>query len=93
MISYVINTHGTDLQVAFPNLETLCLLQCMLEDIAMIGELRNLEIFILLHPNVEQLPIETGLLTRLRILNLNNCTELKVIPPNILSCLDRKSVV
>ncbi|KAK7841672.1 disease resistance protein [Quercus suber] len=76
-----------NLQVAFPSLETLCLLQCMLEDIAIIGELRNLEILILLHPNVEQLPREIGLLTRLRILNLNNCTKLKVSPPNVLSCL------
>nr|POF19092.1 frigida-like protein 1 [Quercus suber] len=74
-------------EVAFPSLETLCLLQCMLEDIAIIGELRNLEILILLHPNVEQLPREIGLLTRLRILNLNNCTKLKVSPPNVLSCL------
>ena len=35
MISYVINTHGMDLQVAFPSLETLCLDQCVLEDIVM----------------------------------------------------------
>ena len=77
MISYVIDTHGMDLQVVFP----------ILEDIAMIGELRNLEILTLVHPNVEQLPRETGLLTCLRILNLNNCTKLKVIPPNVLPCL------
>ena len=76
MISYVINTHGMDLQVAFPSLETLRLAQCVLEDIAMIGELRILKI-LSLHPNVEQLPRETGLLTRLRILNLSNCTNLK----------------
>ena len=59
----------------------------MLEDIAMIGELRNLKILCVRYSNVEQLPRETGLLTRLRILNLNNCTKLKVIPPNVLSCL------
>ncbi|XP_050274661.1 uncharacterized protein LOC126717233 isoform X1 [Quercus robur] len=51
-------------EVAFPSLEKLYLDQCVLEDIAMIGELRNL-----------------------RILNLRNCTKLKVIPPNVLSCL------
>ncbi|XP_030957822.1 uncharacterized protein LOC115979881 isoform X1 [Quercus lobata] len=74
-------------EVAFPSLETLRLDQCVLEDIAMIGELRNLENLSLLHSKVEQLPRETGLLTRLRILNLSNCTKLKVIPPNVLSCL------
>uniref|UniRef100_A0A7N2R0K2 Disease resistance protein At4g27190-like leucine-rich repeats domain-containing protein n=1 Tax=Quercus lobata TaxID=97700 RepID=A0A7N2R0K2_QUELO len=74
-------------KVAFPSLETLRLDQCVLEDIAMIGELRNLENLSLLHSKVEQLPRETGLLTRLRILNLSNCTKLKVIPPNVLSCL------
>ena len=52
MIGYVINTHGMDLQVAFPSLETLCLNQCVLEDIG-IGELRNLEILSLLGSNVE----------------------------------------
>ena len=59
MISYVINTRGKDLQVAFPSLETLYLRQCVLEDIAMIGELRNLEILDLRYSNVEQLPRET----------------------------------
>ncbi|KAF3944245.1 hypothetical protein CMV_029267 [Castanea mollissima] len=74
-------------EVAFPSLEALCLHQCVLEDIAMIGELRNLEILRILHSNVKQLPEETGLLTHLQILDLSNCTELKVIPPNVLSCL------
>ena len=69
------------------NLKTLCLDQCVLEDIAMIGELRNLEILSLLDSNVEQLPREIGQLTHLRMLDLRNCTELKVIPPNVLSCL------
>ena len=69
------------------NLQTLCLDFCQLGDIAVIGELKNLEILSLLGSNVEQLPTETGLLTRLRILNLRNCTKHKVIPPNVLSCL------
>ena len=57
MISYVINTHGMNLQVAFPSLETLCLARCVLEDIAMIGGLRNLEILNLRYSNVKQLQI------------------------------------
>ena len=86
MISYVINTHGMDLQVVFPSLETLIVDQCVLEDIAMIGELRNLEILCLHYSNVEQLPRDKGLLTRLQILNFSNCTKLKLIPPYVLSC-------
>nr|POE45933.1 disease resistance protein [Quercus suber] len=74
-------------EVAFPSLKKLFLRQCVLEDIAMIGELRNLEILSLLDSNVQQLPRETGLLTHLQILDLRNCTKLKVIPPNVLSCL------
>ena len=93
MISYVINTLGMDLQVAFPSLEALVLDQCVLEDIVMIGELRNLKVLSLRQSNVEQLPRETGLLTHLRILNLSDCTELKVIPPNVLSCLIQLEVL
>ena len=70
MISYVINTHGMDLQVAFPSLETLCLNQCVLEDIAMIGELKLLEILSLVYSEIKQLPREIGLLTHLRMLDL-----------------------
>ena len=67
------------------NLKTLCLDHCVLDDIAMVGELRNLEILSLLNSNAEQLPREIGLLTHLRMLDLSDCTELKVIPANILS--------
>ncbi|XP_050274698.1 uncharacterized protein LOC126717238 isoform X6 [Quercus robur] len=74
-------------EVAFPSLERLCLHQCVLEDIAMIGELRNLKFLCLVSSNVKQLPGETGRLIHLRILDLRICTELKVIPPNVLSCL------
>jgi hypothetical protein len=69
------------------NLRTLCLDQCVLGDIAVIGELKNLAILSLLHSHISQLPSEIGLLTRLRLLDLRDCSKLEVIPPNVLSRL------
>jgi Leucine-rich repeat (LRR) protein len=43
------------------NLQTLCLDQCVLGDIAMIGELKNLEILSLIYSEFKQLPREIGL--------------------------------
>jgi Leucine-rich repeat (LRR) protein len=69
------------------NLQTLCLDQCVLGDIAVIGELKNLAILSLLYSHISQLPREIGLLTRLQMLDLSNCSKLKVIPPHVLSSL------
>jgi len=69
------------------NLQTLCLDQCVLGDIAVIGELKNLAILSLLHSHISQLPREIGMLTRLRLLDLSHCSKLEVIPPNVLSSL------
>ncbi|KAK4596165.1 hypothetical protein RGQ29_014282 [Quercus rubra] len=69
------------------NLRTLCLDQCVLGDMAMIGEMKNLEILSLICSEFEQLPREIGLLTHLRMLDLSNCKKLQVIPANVLSCL------
>ncbi|XP_059441636.1 disease resistance protein At4g27190-like [Corylus avellana] len=69
------------------NLQTLCLDQCVLEDIAIIGELRNLVVLSLFSSNLSQLPREIGLLTHLRLLDLSNCSKLEVVPPNVLSSL------
>jgi hypothetical protein len=41
----------------------------------------------LLKSHISQLPRETGLLTRLRLLDLSNCSKLEGIPPNVLSRL------
>ncbi|XP_059429133.1 uncharacterized protein LOC132162940 [Corylus avellana] len=68
-------------------LQTLCLDHCLLGDIAVIGELKNLVILSLLSSNLSQLPREIALLTRLRLLDLSNCFKLEVIPPNVLSSL------
>ena len=52
------------------NLKALLLDQCVLEDIAMIGELKLLEILSLVYSEIKQLPREIGLLTHLRMLDL-----------------------
>ncbi|XP_059438766.1 probable disease resistance protein At4g27220 [Corylus avellana] len=69
------------------NLRTLCLDGCVLDDIAVIGELKNLVILSLLGSHISKLPRELGLLTHLRLLDLSDCSKLKVIPPNVLSSL------
>lgn len=51
------------------NLRTLCLDGCQLGDIAVIGELKNLEILSLLRSELSHLPREIGLLTSIRLLD------------------------
>ena len=54
---------------------------------ALIGELKNLRALNLSGSNIKQFPMEIRQLTRLQLLNLNYCTELKVIPSNVFSDL------
>ncbi|XP_061988807.1 probable disease resistance protein At4g27220 [Rosa rugosa] len=67
------------------NLQTLCLDGCMFEDIAVVGELRNLEVLSLVKSEVKRLPKEIGQLTRLRLVDLSDCYGLKVIPAGVIS--------
>lgn len=69
------------------NLQTLCLDQCVLGDISIIGNLEKLEILSFVDSDIEQLPNEIGELTQLRLLDLSFCWNLKVIPPNVISKL------
>ncbi|XP_031276449.1 probable disease resistance protein At4g27220 [Pistacia vera] len=71
------------------NLRTLCLDLSVLGDIAIIGELKKLEVLSFWYSKIEQLPREIGQLTWLRLLDLSNCCNLKVIPPNVISSLFR----
>ncbi|XP_062026563.1 probable disease resistance protein At4g27220 [Rosa rugosa] len=66
------------------NLQTLCLDGCMYEDIALVGELRNLEVLSLVKSKVKQLPKEIGQLTRLRLVDLSD-SSLEVIPAGVIS--------
>ncbi|KAH6819668.1 hypothetical protein C2S51_003271, partial [Perilla frutescens var. frutescens] len=69
------------------NLKTLILLWCeSLESISVIGELVNLEILICRYcQSIECLPIEMEGISRLRLLELSGCRNLKTIAPGIIS--------
>ncbi|KAH9754227.1 putative disease resistance protein [Citrus sinensis] len=69
------------------NLRTLSLCYCKLLDISVTGELKKLEILCLRGSDIQQLPVELGQLTWLKLLDLRDCSKLEVIPPNILSNL------
>ncbi|KAL6201156.1 hypothetical protein ACLB2K_024871 [Fragaria x ananassa] len=71
------------------DLQTLCLDQCTLEDIALVGELQNLKILSFLQSKFKKLPEEIGQLTRLRLLDLTDCSQLEVISPDVISKLKR----
>ncbi|XVF42812.1 hypothetical protein PTKIN_Ptkin01aG0395200 [Pterospermum kingtungense] len=69
------------------NLRTLCLDQCVLGDIAIVGELKNLEVLSLQDSDIERLPKEIGQLIKLKLLDLSYSAGLQRIPPNVLSSL------
>ncbi|GLT52113.1 hypothetical protein SLA2020_254730 [Shorea laevis] len=71
------------------NLHTLCLDQSVLGDIRIIGELKNLEILSLWKSDFKELPREIGQLIQLKLLDLSNCSKLKVIPPRVLASMSR----
>ncbi|KAG8479961.1 hypothetical protein CXB51_024976 [Gossypium anomalum] len=74
------------------DLRMLCLRGWQGEDItiiAIIGELKNLEILDLAWSSIKELPKEIAQLTRLRLLDLSWCRELEIIPPNVLSSLSK----
>ncbi|XP_039174082.1 uncharacterized protein LOC104452595 isoform X2 [Eucalyptus grandis] len=69
------------------NLHTLCLDGCSLEDVAMIGKLKGLQILSFVNSDIQRLPEEIGQLVELRLLDLNHCTLLKIIEPGVLGNL------
>ncbi|XP_057488289.1 disease resistance protein At4g27190-like [Actinidia eriantha] len=70
------------------NLQMLCLNECKLADIAILKDLQGtLEMLSLRGSDIEVLPQEIGHLTRLRLLDLRDCGELKVIPHGVISNL------
>ncbi|KAB2063791.1 hypothetical protein ES319_A10G241900v1 [Gossypium barbadense] len=70
-------------------LRMLRLKQCAVDDITILGELKNLEILDLAKSSIKELPKEMAQLTQLRLLDLSWCRELKIIPPNVLSSLSK----
>ncbi|XP_048330317.2 uncharacterized protein LOC107419328 [Ziziphus jujuba] len=74
------------------NLHMLCFRGCVLRDVALIGDLKNLEILDLSWSNIEELPIQIRQLTRLRLLDLSGiefCYPLQMIHPDVISHLKR----
>ncbi|XP_045792994.1 disease resistance protein At4g27190-like [Trifolium pratense] len=68
------------------DLQTLCLNQCVLENIDIIGDLKNLEILSLEDSSMIKLPNKIREMTQLRMLDLSNA-GIEIIPPNIISSL------
>ncbi|XP_044475090.1 probable disease resistance protein At4g27220 [Mangifera indica] len=75
--------------VCLTNLNALCLMNCSLGDITMIGELRNLVFLGLLYCDLEKVPASFKQLMGLKVLVLNDCPKLKVIPPNVIASLSQ----
>ena len=71
------------------NLRTLCLNGFMVQDIAVIGDLKRLQVLSLANSRITLLPKEMMQLSDLRVLDLRNCTDLKLIPRNVISSLSR----
>ncbi|TYI57723.1 hypothetical protein E1A91_D11G301400v1 [Gossypium mustelinum] len=69
------------------NLQRLRFDECKLNDIAIVGKLKQLDTLKILSSDIQRLPQEIGGLTRLKSLDLSNCSKLKVIPDKIISGL------
>ncbi|XP_065848669.1 disease resistance protein At4g27190-like [Euphorbia lathyris] len=68
-------------------LQTLCLHGCRLDNVATIGKLKQLELLSFADSKIVELPKEIEALTQLKQLDLRNCSNLQVIPENVLSKL------
>ncbi|XP_065849123.1 probable disease resistance protein At4g27220 [Euphorbia lathyris] len=66
-------------------LQTLSLERCKLDNLAIIAELKQLELLSFAHSKIAELPREIKALTRLKLLDLRDCWNLRVIPENVLS--------
>ncbi|XP_048135357.1 disease resistance protein At4g27190-like isoform X2 [Rhodamnia argentea] len=68
------------------NLHTLCLDGCSLEDLAILGKLKGLEILSFVNSKIQRLPKEIGQLVKLRLLDVS-CSPLEIIEPGVLGSL------
>ncbi|TYG71526.1 hypothetical protein ES288_D05G403700v1 [Gossypium darwinii] len=69
------------------NLRTLCLIDCQLSDITMLGKLKSLHILSLSGSDITELPPEAGDLENLRLLDLSYCDDLRRIARNLIQRL------
>ncbi|XP_039156232.1 disease resistance protein At4g27190 [Eucalyptus grandis] len=90
MVLNLIGIHLTCFSSSFQfleNLRTLCLDYCSLDNVAILGELKGLEILSLKGSDIHQLPREIGQLANLRLLDLTRCNKLKIIESGVLRSL------
>ncbi|KAK3420029.1 hypothetical protein EUGRSUZ_G00806 [Eucalyptus grandis] len=66
------------------SLHTLCLDCCSLDDVAILGKLKGLQILSFANSDIHRLPREIGQLAELRLLDLNRCYKLKIIESGVL---------
>ncbi|KAI4354224.1 hypothetical protein L6164_003112 [Bauhinia variegata] len=66
------------------NLHTMCLHQCVLGDIEVVGDLKSLKVLSFIGSEIKCLPREIGQLAKLQLLDLSDCYMLRVIPPGVL---------
>ncbi|KAF2294492.1 hypothetical protein GH714_011927 [Hevea brasiliensis] len=71
------------------NLHTLCLHRCQLDDIAIIGDLKQLRVLSFANSYIVELPRQIEELTRLKLLDVSDCSKLKMIPASALSKLSQ----
>ncbi|KAK9275448.1 hypothetical protein L1049_022714 [Liquidambar formosana] len=69
------------------DLRTLCLHDCNLKNISLIGELKTLTILSFRDSSIKELPQQIGNLTHLRLLDLTRCALLKKISSGVISSL------
>ncbi|XP_048135700.1 probable disease resistance protein At4g27220 [Rhodamnia argentea] len=71
------------------NLHTLCVDNCSVEDVSVLGKLKGLQILSLQQSDIQQLPKEIGQLVELRLLDLDYCSKLQIIEPGVLGRLTK----
>ncbi|KAF7847185.1 hypothetical protein BT93_L3248 [Corymbia citriodora subsp. variegata] len=69
------------------NIKSLCLDQCHLEDVTVLGKLKGLQFLGILRSTIARLPKEMGELAELRFLDLRGCFMLKIIEPGVLESM------
>ncbi|XP_048135751.1 disease resistance protein At4g27190-like [Rhodamnia argentea] len=69
------------------NLHALCFQDCSFEDVAILGNLKGLQILSIVDSEIQRLPKEIGQLVELRLLELSRCSNLEIIEPGVLESL------
>ncbi|XP_059659075.1 probable disease resistance protein At4g27220 [Cornus florida] len=83
------NMRVLTLPSSLKNLRMLRLVDCQLVNLAFVKELKNLEILSVSDFDLKELAQGIGQLTRLRLLDLRNCYNVKILPSGIISSLSR----